>query len=248
MIDPDGRDAIFDITRDKKGNITGVTIRAIVYIQGQGASADRATALNKTAASFFKSKTVDGVKVSFGVNYVYDESKTEKELNPGENLLTFTDQSESAEATKGRSHINGGSQGDVYDGNYIALSGTTGEIHKRGQSDRTVMHETFHLLGLSDYYYMQEGFGEVSVKNYIGDIMGKSREDLKTIGISENHYRAFANRAQNGFWGLFLNNFVNTSSVDVGSDGTLLYAPNYRYMGTYKDSKNYGERKLVPIE
>ena len=40
-IDPDGRDAIFTVTRNKKGEITGVRVSATVYITGTGASEKR---------------------------------------------------------------------------------------------------------------------------------------------------------------------------------------------------------------
>ena len=69
MIDPDGRDAIFSVTRDKDGEINGVNISSTVYIQGSDASSSRAAELTESAATFFKSKTVNGMKVSLDISY-----------------------------------------------------------------------------------------------------------------------------------------------------------------------------------
>jgi RHS repeat-associated protein len=42
VIDPDGRDAIFTIQRNKKGEIIGINISSTIHITGEGASADKA--------------------------------------------------------------------------------------------------------------------------------------------------------------------------------------------------------------
>ncbi len=65
--DPDGDDYGIATKKDKNGKITNIKVSAKIYIQGDGASAKRAAALTKAAQQTYKTKTVDGVEVSFDV-------------------------------------------------------------------------------------------------------------------------------------------------------------------------------------
>lgn len=57
--DPDGKDVVFDVTRNKKTNeITGVRIKSTIIITGDGASQERADGLNANSANVFKSRTI----------------------------------------------------------------------------------------------------------------------------------------------------------------------------------------------
>ncbi|MGI4823594.1 MAG: DUF6443 domain-containing protein [Janthinobacterium lividum] len=237
MIDPDGRDAIFDVTRNKKGDITGVNIRSTVYIQGTGASAQRADALNKAASSFFKSNSVDGVNVSFSINYAFDNDKKAGQLKQGENLLTFLDK---AETPNDRSHTIGSASGNPDRENFSSFPGNAGQIYEKGHDIPTIFHETFHFLGLSDHYYNDNGNGNQYV--YPNDIMGNN-----ALTIPTDHYRAFIDRAKMADY-LFIspNTFVNQVMVDIKSDGRLRYAPQFRYMSGY--SGGYGEGHLKRVE
>jgi len=142
-VDPDGRDVTLSITRNKKGIITGVSISSTVYIQGDGASDDRAKELNRYAAKNLVSKNVDGVKVSFNVNYIYSSTKVAKDLKSGENILTF-------DKASGIDHTNAKTQTE---GRLVrSYTGNTGIIYESGSSSKTILHETMHLMGLSDRY------------------------------------------------------------------------------------------------
>ena len=80
---PDGRDFQILFQRDKDNNITGMTIQAKVYITGENASKDRAADLNKMAKDIYKSQTINGVKVSFDINYEYSKDITAADLGKG---------------------------------------------------------------------------------------------------------------------------------------------------------------------
>ena len=60
-------------------------------------------AIGQTPTENLKSKTIDGVSISIGVNYKYDNEKKEKDLKQGENLLTFDSTTENDDNI---SHIN----------------------------------------------------------------------------------------------------------------------------------------------
>lgn len=81
--DPDGKDFVLTVTRNIKGDITGVNISALVYINGSGASDRRAKQLNAESTSWLKPRDIDGVKVSIGLTYVYDSKKKNRRLEAG---------------------------------------------------------------------------------------------------------------------------------------------------------------------
>ena len=191
VIDPDGRDAIFTATYDKDGKLSGVNISSTIYIKGSGANAQRAKELNNAASSLFKTKTVDGVSVSFNVNYSHNESVQASNLKDGENILNFSAEPGSAE---NRSHVNG-TMADGVDasGKRSLTLGTanTGTVYGSGNDNRTVLHETGHLLGLVDRYaeYYIGGKGDVTeiIPGWGGDLMAGGKT------FSNKHYQSFIN-------------------------------------------------------
>jgi len=192
--DIDGRDFILTVTRNKSGVITGVNISSTVYIKGDGASSKRADELNKFAKDNLQSKNVDGVTVSFGVNYKYDSRKEEKDLKDGENILRFD---KSPENEENISHVAGQVRSDG-GGNFTTLTGRTGIIYNNGQNNRTVLHETLHLLGLDDRYDDFRGSSlpgaPASIPNtgYENDIMASSRSNTLTTA----QYRRYIQNAE----------------------------------------------------
>lgn len=242
MIDPDGRDAIFDVTRNKKNEIIGVTVRSTIYIQGAGASAGREKALNQAAYSFFKAKNADGVNVSFAINYVYENDKQKDKLKPGENLLTFMDK---PETEKDRSHVNSrGDIGSTLDDNFIAQTGNNGEIHEMGKENSTIFHESLHFFGISDHYYNDNlNFATGVSYVYPNDIMGNA-----SLNISLNHYRAISNRVKTGTYSfLSPNTLTNTIMVDINKQGRLIYAPKFGYQTGYSGATR-GKGRLKQLD
>ena len=181
--DPDGDDYGITTKKTKDGKITNIKVSAKIYIQGDGASAKRASELTKAAQQTYKTKTVDGVEVSFDVQYVYDPNKKSNDLNSklGENLLTFTKKPENDNVTpRDVSHIN--SYLMPYGRYNIETSGNTGEIHNSGKVNYTVLHESLHLLGLSDRYSEKTGKPFSAYKNDIMGVYGKT-------SLSTLHYK-----------------------------------------------------------
>jgi hypothetical protein len=173
--DPKGDDYGITTKKDKDGKITNIKVSAVIYIQGSGASADEATKLTKGAKDTYKTKTVNGVEVSFDVQYVFDPNKKVSDLNAkkGENLLVLTNN------TTDRSHVNS----FTYQGSDFEFTGHTGVVTKySGNRTYSTLHETLHLLGLSDRY--NKNFPNPD-KGYEKDIMGKSL----SFNLSISHYK-----------------------------------------------------------
>jgi hypothetical protein len=180
--DPNGDVYGISTKKDKDGNLTEVKISATVFIKGDGASEKRAKELTKAARKVYKTETVDGVKVSFDVQYKYDPNKKPEDLNAklGENLLTFSSKEESK---TNRSHISGFIRG------IIQYTGNTGVVFGSGKGNYTTLHETLHFLGLSDRYN-SEGNPHV---DYDKDIMGVNGE----MALRISHYQNIVEYVQN---------------------------------------------------
>jgi len=231
-IDPNGKDVIFDITRDKDDKITGIKIRATVYIKGSGASAERAGELTKAAAKQFKSNKVDGVNISFNVNYQYSNDKQRSDLKHGENLLTFSAEPEhdsDADPSKIRRSEANNDDG-AGSGNSPGDNG--GIIYSSGKSNYTVLHETGHLLGLSDQYVDDPvDNGNTWAKDYPNDIMAVNG----ATGFNNSYYRSYLNTATflNQMTPTVSDNFILTPNTNVrvpyiNSNSTTA---NYPYSG-----------------
>jgi hypothetical protein len=209
--DFDGKDYLIDITRDKKGNITGVRISGTVYIQGEGASKSRAGELNDFSTKNLKPKTVNGITIGVSLTYKFDESKTEKNLKGGENILSFNSAPENDENV---SHVNA-MESRYGDGPVKHLAGKTGTIFDKGKDNNTVFHESLHLLGLSDRYedyrgnhnYLKEYQTTYPHKGYENNVMGNS----SSTNLNKDQYKAWmehavsrskVNNNTNRIWGL----------------------------------------------
>ena len=214
--DFDGKDYLIDIIRDKDGKITGIRISAIVYIKGDGASNKRAGELNKFANDNLKTKTIDGISVSIGVNYKYDSSKKEKDLKQGENLLSFDSTTEDNNNISGIDPIpaNRGK-----DGSYKSLAGKTGTIYGSGSNNNTVFHESMHLLGLSDRYednrnkkWIPEDlrFAEPH-EGYENNVMG----NRNSTNLNDNQYKTWIQHAMSrAKTNVSTNRIIGTMTVD----------------------------------
>src|SRR5690606_30941936 len=117
--------------------LIGLNISSKIYIKGAGASTQRAKDLTKAASKFFANKNINGVSVSFNINYSYNESIQKDDLNEGDNILEFSAEPGGA---KNRSHVVGSIKEslDRY-GNSTLLMGTgrTGTIYGSGKDNYT---------------------------------------------------------------------------------------------------------------
>lgn len=211
--DPDGKDVIFDISRNKKGEITGVSLRATVYITGEGASSERASELNAAAGRIYKPGTSkNGVAISFNVSYKYSKDISEGGLKAGENMLTFHKE-------KGTSKVNSETtrttDRSTHSFSEESTAGRTGDIYGADRfSDADILHETLHFTGLSDRYN-----NEVNGKpdeGFENDIMGKRG----STDINGAHYDNFGINVKT------VNptspNYLNRKKIDRDSRGNVV--------------------------
>ncbi|RIY04618.1 RHS repeat-associated core domain-containing protein, partial [Hymenobacter rubripertinctus] len=247
VIDPDGRDAIFTVDRDKDNNIIGLNISSTNYIKGSGASASRASQLNSAAKDKFKTRNVGGISVSFDVKYSYAPDKQVSELREGQNLIEFSSQISTSED---RSHASSSQSGNPDNNTLQVYSGNYALAYDNGRSNNTILHETLHLLGVSDRYYEEHlgnGGGSRPVgSRFYDDIMAVNFSDPKrSAGVSLNysHYMNFAEFANNnykfpGISAIGYNGatnpagdiYVNKRSIDVNSNSTIKgVSDTYRY-------------------
>jgi RHS repeat-associated protein len=208
-VDPTGKDVVFDITRNKKGEITGVNLRSTIIITGEGASEERAVDLNKASAGALQSRTLkNGVKVSFDIKYQYKKDFNANSLKAGDNLLNFVNKPSVENSEQGKrdvSHVNGGKLFSSNPALYTA--GNTGEIYKDDwNNNQTIFHESLHFTGLSDRY----SFAGTDI-GFSDDIMGTNS---KKIGY--DHYQAFYNVANGmpSWYPPYQKSFVNSRAVD----------------------------------
>lgn len=247
VADPDGRDAIFTVTYDKNGNISGLNISSITYIRGSGASAQRAKDLTNAASNFFADKDLDGVNVSFDITYLYNESIQDKDLKEGENILDFSAKPESA---GDRSHVNGSKEEEADEsGNRVVSFKTAhhGTVFGSGKDNYTVFHETGHLFGLVDRYaeYYNSVSGNIIqiLPGWSGDLMAGGKT------FSNKHYQSLIrsvprkNYIEISFGvriaGVTLSpivptyntqyHFENTRVIDIDSRGKLIHNLNDPY-------------------
>ena len=189
FVDPDGKDVIFSLDRNKKGEITGIRISSTIHITGVGATQSRADELNAASKDNFKSRTVNGVNIGFDINYKYSKSIASKDLKKGENVLNF------ANIVSTKSNRSGvfGYRSEITENGvttYNNLAGRFGQINKDAWDDnRTIFHESLHFTGIGDKYYEHGQYDGVqnSFKGFENDIMGGNTS--RKIGY--DHYNAY---------------------------------------------------------
>ena len=153
MTDPDGRDFNIRVTHNKNGDINGVIISSTVLIRGAGASKPRAGALTDYAASVLKPwTTTNGVTVSFDVQYKLDERGPQDKLGAGENVLDFNSTPEQSTENPDNSRSEAHGIETVSAGGSRYTVANNGTVYGSGADSRTVLHETMHMMGLSDRY------------------------------------------------------------------------------------------------
>jgi RHS repeat-associated protein len=184
VIDPDGRDCVITIERDKNGDIFSLKISSTIYITGAGANQDRADNLNKSVGSTFGSDDVkSNVNVSFDINYKYDANKSQKDLKGGENILEFVNEASTA---KDRSNVPAQIL-SFSNGTSLITAGNYGIIKRDDWDDRSaVYHETGHLMGLVDRYAENS---QASYPYFDKDLMGAHPSQYPILG--DAHYQAF---------------------------------------------------------
>lgn len=119
--------------------------------------------------------------MSFDVKYVYNENKDVTELSKtlGENILMFYNKPEGVDGFDSKVYT---SNSDYL--NQIAYTANAGQIMNSGKNNWTILHESLHLLGLSDRY--TQGTNEPH-GGFENDIMGR----LGKYSLSKVHYKNY---------------------------------------------------------
>ena len=183
LVDPDGRDGRVIIHNE--GGQKTITIQTTIYLTSRIYSKRRlrdcARFYTDRAKRELKPRTIKGVTVQFDVTYkVFDEST---KLMPGDNKMSLNP------------NISGRS-GTPCDSKFHPITGTLMEETTGVSSDITkedlgpgkykgVLHETCHLLGLSDRYYDYN----TSFDGFKDDLMGGN--PCFSSGLDETHYQNY---------------------------------------------------------
>lgn len=206
-MDPDGRDAVISIIRNKDGGGV-IKITTVVHVNGNGISQRmspsimqdyNSNAKNSFKEGFYKDKDGGVWKEVFNIQYVYDKDMTKEKLPTGHNLMTI-DKS-NPNITDGRA---------ITKGNAIYM--LPPDLYTY-----TATHETGHAIGLTDRYSgfrfkdangdIQEGF--LSHKGYNKNLMGGLGTE-----INQDQYNNWGEQLLNKSKELGKDNFILQGSVE----------------------------------
>ncbi len=167
MVDPDGRDAIVSITRNKDGSVM-LKVQTVVHITGS-TEPSRIKGYNKDIKERFKDQqvNVEGKvwNIQYDIQYVYDQAFDASKMKEGENVLKVTDKV--AMTGSNRTHV-----GPETNQGLIALG------HRK--YPEVISHETGHLIGFNDQYTEVSG-DYTGFKDYLRSKYN-SKEDLAPGG------------------------------------------------------------------
>jgi RHS repeat-associated protein len=191
LFDYDGRDAIITFNRDKDGNITGINISSTIYFKGgtpdqRKEYKDEANKFVKDNAKMFSGTYKDGngnnINISININYEDIGDKKELEIGAGNNIIDISDLADTdnssavvngGDKAKDVAYINGRLQPSETDYNTAGYKAAL-RADSKDSKGHTAVHETLHMLGLSDRYTDSYPNGKrVSnvPKEFRGDIM-----------------------------------------------------------------------------
>jgi RHS repeat-associated protein len=179
--DPDGNAALM-VVDYSVGQMSSLTISSTIHATGN-INQQRIDHINEYAKNYFKQYTRDGVSVTFNVKFVLDQSITQATLPAGDNIMDF-------HVGDGRANVVG-----HIDANNIEHSGNVAsEFHNpiKDSEAAVAVHETFHMLGLSDRYV--DGFGPF--EHFENDIMGTTSAGAQ---LGDTHIKSLISRASEMF-------------------------------------------------
>lgn len=207
FVDPDGRDFIAIIDKDKNGNYT-ITIKTTVHTYGKDSNKDNAKANTEAFKKLGIEKKFGSEgqhTVKFDVTYEHHDSKDEAmeavNNSPGSNLMQIDESlTDSQLATFNTTP----KEEDAP--SYAADLTVTGSRESNVRDKTAVLHATGHLLGLGDRY----PGSDLPTAGYQNDFMSAN---LNPTEINRQHY-------------LNLSQFSiqNTKTAEKGGDSrTFIY-------------------------
>ena len=176
--------------------------------------------MNSYSSENLKSETKDGVTVSFGINYKYDNSKKKSELKNGENLLKFD---KTKEDDKHISEIAGKTEAKK---DFVrTYSGNTGTVYSSGENNFSVLHESLHLLGLSDRYDDFRNEPGVGIDRWNKAHKGFENDIMSTFGstiMNKFYYQLYRYLGESGSKIFNSDTFPMNRAIDRDNKGFLI--------------------------
>jgi len=224
--DPNGDDARVTVQKDPNG--TGkIQIAAIVYVTGNGATQAQVDYANKAAAKLptgtYEHKLSDGTTEKYDVSYKVEfkfENKEQADLQPGENILQVVNGSSARFSTSAGEIKNDDGTTTSYAPNFGSGGSetTSGGTRSDAEMGKTLLHESFHELGLSDRYSDNaDRTKSTTHKGYEKDIMGGGA-NYPNPQISQNHTNNFGDK----FSGKAPGTYTSDKMVDKDDHGNLV--------------------------
>ncbi len=227
--DPDGKDAIVTVQKDENGG-GKIIISSTVYMIGENINPEDA---NKLQESFNKLTEGGGVyidsdgsefQVEFSIKFEYAEGKLINELSPGENILDFNgtngrrDHAYSSISKTGRKPMGEPDSEIVWE--YETISSRAASLSS-ASSINVQIHETLHLLGLSDRYSNKDfesttTSGVKFKRAWSGPdkLFGADIMSTLTLVFAQTHYENYGRVYSNQKEG----EHVQTRNIDVNKD------------------------------
>jgi hypothetical protein len=211
-IDHQGSDARVAVQKYPTGG-GSIMISSTIYITGDNATKWKAAAYNKKAAETFKSGSYTNEKgekfdIRFNVRYEYASDASKIKLQDGDNVLNYSNQDLRSNVEK--EAIFGKDKIRITAGN----KGTIGHRDAIGEAESTTLHETMHMLGLTDRYVDDGPNSSKPDKGFANDIMGKVGKGLNSQVHYDNYGKAYSE--------LETGDYILTDKVDTKStDGSL---------------------------
>ena len=186
LVDPDGRDGRVIIHNE--GEQKTITIQTTIYLTTDSPKVYSRSKLNNLAKNYnywakreLTPKTINGVTVQFDVTYKVLDKSTK--LEPGDNVMSLNPNTPGRSGTPCKS--------DYHVETRTLMEQTTGSYSNINMDDllpgryKGVLHETGHLLGLSDRYLGYNTSFEGFEKDLMGWNPGFSSD------LDETHYQNY---------------------------------------------------------
>lgn len=224
--DPDGKDGRLSITENKDGSVN-ISLETVVHIYGkdaQGAAAGLTKAYHDAGFDKTRSFTQNGVKYNVTIKVTYDETNREtldqaaaaggynNPKNDPQSVKNAFATSDDLSASQLPNFQNGDNimeiDGKKSWGNGAGWANGNGAIVGAGNSEKTFIHEPFHLIGFQEGYKMtpdgMAGTYDAFMTDKQKDVMGAGHGDVyetvngkevarPNIYVSAYHYVSLIN-------------------------------------------------------
>jgi len=264
--DPNGKNAIVTITEDESGKKT-ITFSTTIYITGKGVSDSDVQYIKDVFEQNYKNvvfsgKDADGEDADLiYVFNIVDARPNSREAIPSViaqyvNSNLIDNEQEIKSKAKGSEDMNGNLTGLEHGENLLILnakktsnsvtrfSASQSWIKKDSGNDLAfeVVHEVFHLMGLSDRYILKIGEKRDPHEGFEGTVMGGGYENIWSLVLHQNNINA---SIQSGIE--IYNNTNNSVTLNNGEKVQTIYKSVDTAKKKYLDDKD-SSKKPANIE